>query len=57
VVKLLRERDFAVRALVRRDDERAKALRATGAEVVLGDLTRAGMSRMLWTVADACTSA
>jgi uncharacterized protein YbjT (DUF2867 family) len=42
VVKLLRERDFAVRALVRRDDERAEALRATGAEVVLGDLTRAG---------------
>ena len=29
-------------ALVRREDERADALRAMGAEVVLGDLTRAG---------------
>ncbi|MGO4610731.1 NAD(P)H-binding protein, partial [Variovorax sp. 2RAF20] len=28
-----------VRALVRREDERAQALRALGAEVVLGDLT------------------
>jgi NAD(P)H dehydrogenase (quinone) len=30
-----------VRALVHREDERAEALRATGAEVVVGDLTRA----------------
>src|SRR5262249_10939026 len=30
-----------VRALVRRQDERAAALRATGAEVVVADLTRA----------------
>jgi uncharacterized protein YbjT (DUF2867 family) len=31
-----------VRALVRRADERADDLRATGAEVIVGDLTRAG---------------
>ena len=42
VVKALRRRDLAVRALVRREDERADALRATGAEVVVADLTRAG---------------
>jgi uncharacterized protein YbjT (DUF2867 family) len=42
VVEMLRQRDLPVRALVRRDDERADALRATGAEVVVGDLTRAG---------------
>jgi NAD(P)-dependent dehydrogenase (short-subunit alcohol dehydrogenase family) len=42
VVKTLRQRDLPVRALVRREDERAEALRATGAEVVVGDLTRAG---------------
>src|SRR5262245_3976682 len=41
VVELLRRRDLPVRALVRRDDERAAALRATGAEVVVADLTRA----------------
>lgn len=40
VVSLLRQRSLPVRALVRREDERAEALRATGAEVVLGDLTR-----------------
>ncbi|MFI9440110.1 NAD(P)H-binding protein [Streptomyces avermitilis] len=42
VVEGLRQRDLPVRAMVRRDDERAQALRATGAEVVIGDLTRAG---------------
>ncbi len=42
IVELLRQRDLPVRALVRREDERAEALRATGAEVVVGDLTRAG---------------
>ena len=42
VVELLRQRDLPVRALVRRDDARAEALRATGAEVVVGDLTQAG---------------
>ncbi|HEY6419863.1 MAG TPA: NAD(P)H-binding protein [Candidatus Binataceae bacterium] len=40
VVELLRHRGLAVRALVLREDERAEALRATGAEVVVGDLTR-----------------
>ncbi|MFB7213228.1 NAD(P)H-binding protein [Streptomyces sp. NPDC056255] len=42
VVEGLRQRGLPVRAMVRRDDERAQALRATGAEVVVGDLTRAG---------------
>lgn len=41
VVERLRQRDFPVRALVHREDERSDALRATGAEVVVGDLTRA----------------
>jgi NAD(P)H dehydrogenase (quinone) len=38
VTGLLIERGFPVRAMVRRDDERAAALRAAGAEVVIGDL-------------------
>jgi uncharacterized protein YbjT (DUF2867 family) len=38
-VELLRNRDVPVRAFVHREDERAEALRATGAEVVVGDLT------------------
>ena len=41
VVEALRRRDLPVRALVRREDERVAALRATGAEVAVGDLTRA----------------
>ncbi|MFD8777398.1 NAD(P)H-binding protein [Streptomyces sp. NPDC059916] len=41
VVQGLRRRGLKVRALVHRDDDRAQALRATGAEVVVGDLTRA----------------
>ena len=41
VVELLRKRNLSVRALVRREDERSDALRATGAEIVVGDLTRA----------------
>ena len=41
VVDLLRQRGLPVRALVLRDDERASALRATGAEVVVADLTNA----------------
>src|SRR5690348_799017 len=41
VVALLRGRGLPVRAFVHRDDERAAALRAAGAEVVVGDLTRA----------------
>ena len=38
VVGLLLERGFPVRALVRQDDDRAAALRAAGAEVIIGDL-------------------
>ena len=41
VVKALRRRGLPIRALVRREDERADALRATGADVVVADLTRA----------------
>src|SRR5438874_11139941 len=40
VVEALRRRGLPVRAMVRREDESAEALRATGAEVVVGDLTR-----------------
>src|SRR4029434_6128254 len=39
VVEMLRQRGLPVRALVRREDGRADALRALGAEVVIGDLT------------------
>jgi NAD(P)H dehydrogenase (quinone) len=42
VVELLRQHALPVGALVRREDERAAALRALGAEVVVGDLTHAG---------------
>jgi len=42
VVELLRQRNLPVRALVRRDDARAEALCASGAEVVVGDLTQPG---------------
>src|SRR5882672_10796061 len=38
VTGLLLERGLPVRAMVRREDERAAALRAAGAEVVVGDL-------------------
>jgi len=41
VVSALRRRGLPVRALVRSKDEKADAVRATGAEVVVGDLTRA----------------
>jgi uncharacterized protein YbjT (DUF2867 family) len=40
VLDQLRAQDVPVRAMVRRDDDRAAALRALGAEVVVGDLTR-----------------
>jgi uncharacterized protein YbjT (DUF2867 family) len=40
VVERLIERKLPVRALVRREDDRAAALRALGAEVVVADLTR-----------------
>ena len=39
VVAHLRSRDAEVRAMVHHDDSRADALRALGAEVVVGDLT------------------
>ena len=39
LTQVLCERGLRVRALVRRQDERAEALRAMGAEVVQGDLT------------------
>jgi NAD(P)H dehydrogenase (quinone) len=39
VVELLRQRGVPVRALIHREDERAAGLRATGAEVVVADLT------------------
>ena len=38
VTNLLLDRGLPVRAMVRREDERAAALRAAGAEVVIGDL-------------------
>ncbi|MFF7655266.1 NmrA family NAD(P)-binding protein [Streptomyces sp. NPDC007983] len=40
VLDQLRAWDVPVRAMVRRDDDRAAELRALGAEVVVGDLTR-----------------
>ncbi|MEU1601297.1 NAD(P)H-binding protein [Streptomyces sp. NPDC005708] len=40
VLEDLLAQGVSVRAMVRRDDERAAALRALGAEVVVGDLTR-----------------
>ena len=39
IVELLRRRGLRVRAMVHREDKRADTLRATGAEVVVGDLT------------------
>ena len=42
VVELLLDDGEHVRAMVRRDDDRADQLRALGAELVVGDLTRAG---------------
>jgi uncharacterized protein YbjT (DUF2867 family) len=42
VTDLLLERGLPVRAMVRREDDRAAALRAAGAEVVVGDLLEPG---------------
>src|SRR5262252_5982772 len=42
VTRLLLERGLPVRALVRREDDRAAALRAAGADVVVGDLLEPG---------------
>jgi uncharacterized protein YbjT (DUF2867 family) len=41
-VRLLLERGEQVRAMVRRDDDRAEQLRQMGADVIVGDLTSAG---------------
>jgi NAD(P)H dehydrogenase (quinone) len=41
IVEMLRQHDLPVRALVRHEDERSDALRAIGAEIAVGDLTRA----------------
>lgn len=41
IVELLRRRGLPVRAMAHREDDRAASLRAIGAEVVIGDLTRA----------------
>ena len=54
IVEKLRQRDLPVRAMVHREDERAEALRATGAEVVVGDLTRAEDVARAWRFAAAC---
>ena len=40
VIELLRAHDMPVRVLVRREDDRAAEMRALGAEVVTGGLTR-----------------
>src|SRR5258708_7705426 len=42
VTGLLLDRGFSVRAMVRREDERAASLRAAGAQVVIGDLLEPG---------------
>jgi uncharacterized protein YbjT (DUF2867 family) len=42
VVSLLLDRGLPVRAMVRREDDRAAALRAAGAEIVIGDLLEPG---------------
>ena len=48
VTGLLLDRGLPVRAMVRREDDRAAALRAAGAEVVVGDLLDpADVSRVL----------
>ncbi|WP_426511301.1 NAD(P)H-binding protein [Dactylosporangium sp. McL0621] len=59
VFEHLSKQDVPVRFMVRRDDERAAAVRDLGAEVVIGDLTRPGtvaaamqgVSRMLFAMA------
>jgi NAD(P)H dehydrogenase (quinone) len=48
VTGLLLDRGLPVRAMVRREDDRAAALRAAGAEVVVGDLLEpADVSRVV----------
>src|ERR1700722_13384037 len=58
VVRRLLDRGESVRAMVHRDDERAEALRAQGAEIVVGDLTNpadvntamSGVTRMFFSM-------
>jgi len=57
VVSLLLKRQVPVRAFVRRDDERADALRRAGAEIFVGDLTRTEDVARAWTLAAASISA
>ncbi|HYB10960.1 MAG TPA: NAD(P)H-binding protein, partial [Alphaproteobacteria bacterium] len=40
IIEMLRRRDLPVRAFVRHEDQRTDALRASGVEVVVGDLTQ-----------------
>jgi hypothetical protein len=47
VTGLLLDRGFPVRAMVRREDDRAEALRSAGAEVVVGDLLEPRMVKIL----------
>ncbi|WFR70810.1 NAD-binding protein [Prescottella defluvii] len=56
VVDKLRAHDMPVRVMVRHDDERANDVRALGAEVVIGDLTRRRPSRPRSTASGGCTS-
>ena len=54
---LLLERGLPVRAMVRREDDRAAALRAAGAEVVVGDLLEpADVYRVVSSCPRACFS-
>ena len=57
VTGLLLERGLPVRALVRREDDRAAALRAAGAEVVVGDLLEPPTSIGSSAAVDGSTSA
>jgi nucleoside-diphosphate-sugar epimerase len=55
VVEIIRRRGLPVRALVKSEDERAVSFRATGAEVIVGDVTWARTSPASWRAADECT--
>lgn len=43
IIEILLKQNFDVRAMVRKEDERANALRELGAEVVVGDLTQSAV--------------
>jgi len=57
VVELLRQRNLPVRALVRREDERATALRALAQRSLSATSHGPRMLRALWQVAGGCISA